>query len=113
VRLVDYKPGLITFEPAAGAPANLTQRLTSRLREWTGDRWMAEIKGGGSETSYERERREEKVERAQLESEPFVKAVLENFPGAEIVAYRKRTAPSVVDAPVEAEDADDDEEIGG
>ena len=109
VRLVDYKPGLITFEPAAGAPANLTQRLTSRLREWTGDRWMAEIKGGGSETSYERERREEKAERAQLESEPFVRAVLETFPGAEIVAYRKRAAPVAVDAPVEVGDTDDED----
>ena len=115
VRLVDFKPGLITFEPAVGAPANLTQRLTSRLREWTGDRWMAEIKGGGSETSYERERREERAERAQLESEPFVRAVLDTFPGAEIVAYRKRAAPVTLEAPVESddEDPDTDTDAGG
>ena len=106
VRLVDFKPGVITFEPAPGAPSNLTQRLTTRLREWTGDRWMAEIRGGGSETTYERERREEKVEREQLESEPFVKAVLETFPGAEIVAYRKRAA-APVDAPVEDDEGDE------
>ena len=111
VRLVDFKPGLITFEPAPGAPPTLTQRLTSRLREWTGDRWMAEIRGGGTETAYERERREEKAERAQLEEEPFVKAVLEAFPGAEIVAYRKRApAPAPVASGGGLETDDDDDE---
>jgi DNA polymerase-3 subunit gamma/tau len=110
VRLVDFKPGLITFEPAPGAPPTLTQRLTSRLREWTGDRWMAEIRGGGTETAYERERREEKAERAQLEEEPFVKAVLETFPGAEIVAYRKRTPSPATAIPDSGADDDDDGE---
>ncbi len=109
VRLVDFKPGLITFEPAPGAPPTLTQRLTSRLREWTGDRWMAEIRGGGAETAYERERREEKAERAQLENEPFVKAVLETFPGAEIVAYRKRAPAATATDPGTAGDDDEDE----
>ena len=112
VRLVDFKPGLITFEPAPGAPPTLTQRLTSRLREWTGDRWMAEIRGGGTETAYERERREEKAERAQLEEEPFVKAVLEAFPGAEIVAYRKRTPAPATVIPDGATDEDDDDDQG-
>jgi DNA polymerase-3 subunit gamma/tau len=110
VRLVDFKPGLITFEPAPGAPPTLTQRLTSRLREWTGDRWMAEIRGGGTETAYERERREEKAERAQLEEDPFVKAVLETFPGAEIVAYRKRTPSPATAIPDSGADDDDDGE---
>jgi len=112
VRLVDFKPGLITFEPAPGAPPTLTQRLTSRLREWTGDRWMAEIRGGGTETAYERERREERAERAQLEEEPFVKAVLEAFPGAEIVAYRKRTPAPATVAPDGGADDDDDDNPG-
>ena len=108
VRLVDFKPGLITFEPAPGAPANLTQRLTGRLREWTGDRWMAEIKGGGAETTYERDRRAEKQERVALEAEPFVRAVLETFPGAEIVAYRKRAVPAPADAGEGEEDEGDE-----
>ncbi len=108
VRLVDYKPGLITFEPAPGAPSNLTQRLTTKLREWTGDRWMAEIRGGGSETAYERERREEKAEREALESEPFVRSVLEAFPGTEIIAYRKRTMAAAEPAP-DSDDEDGDE----
>lgn len=104
VRLVEFKPGLITFEPAPGAPNNLTQRLTSRLREWTGDRWMAEIRGGGGETAYERERREEREERVQLEKDPFVAAVLNTFPGAEIVAFRKRAV-----APVTLDDEDEED----
>ena len=72
---------------------------------------MAEIRGGGTETAYERERREEKAERAQLEEEPFVKAVLEAFPGAEIVAYRKRApAPAPVASGGGLETDDDDDE---
>ena len=112
VRLVDFKPGLITFEPAPGAPPTLTQRLTSKLREWTGERWMAEIRGGGAETAYERERREEKAERAQLEEEPFVKAVLETFPGAEIIAYRKRAPAPASAADSAAPDDNDDDDDG-
>ena len=107
IRLVDFKPGLITFEPAPGAPANLTQRLTGRLREWTGDRWMAEIKGGGTESTSERERREERDARTALEAEPFVQAVFEAFPGAEIIAFRQRPA---VTATPELETGDEADE---
>ena len=65
---------------------------------------MAEIRGGGGETTYERERREEREERVQLEKDPFVAAVLDTFPGAEIVAFRKRAV-----APIMLEDEDEED----
>jgi hypothetical protein len=82
------------------------RRRRRRLRRRGGQR------GGGTETAYERERREEKAERAQLEEEPFVKAVLEAFPGAEIVAYRRRTPAPATVIPEGATDEDDDDDQG-
>ena len=89
VRLVDFKPGVISFEPAPGAPANLSQRLSARLREWTGQRWMMDLQVGGAESVRDRHQREEADERARIEADPFVVAMLEAFPGAEVVSVRR------------------------
>ncbi len=43
------------------------------------------------------------------QSELFVKAVLETFPGAEIVAYRKRAPAAAATDPGAAGDDDEDE----
>ena len=94
VRLVDFKPGVITFAPAEGAPANLHHRLSTRLKEWTGQPWRMVIEGGGgAETPYERDKRDEAAFRAEIEAHPLVLAIKETFPGAEVVSMR-RTAPS-------------------
>jgi DNA polymerase-3 subunit gamma/tau len=83
---IAFAPGRISFEPAAGAPANLALRLSGRLKEWTGRPWMitAENAGGG-ETLHDRERRAEAAVRKGVEADPFVRSILETFPGAEIV----------------------------
>ncbi len=105
VRLVDFKPGVISFEPAPGAPANLSQRLSGRLREWTGQRWMMDLKVGGAESVRDRQRRQDDEQRARLEADPFVVAMKEAFPGAEIVGVRRleADAPEALgdDAPTE------------
>ena len=100
VRLVDFKPGVISFEPAPGAPANLSQRLSGRLREWTGQRWMMDLQVGGRESVRDRQQREQDEERLRLESDPFVLAMREAFPGAEIVGVRRVEA----DAPAPADE---------
>lgn len=109
VRLVDFKPGVITFAPAQGAPANLHQRLSSRLKEWTGQPWRMVIEGGGGlETTYEREQREAAAFRAEAEADPMVQALLQAFPGAEVIGVRKRAAPAAeAAAPIETDDDDD------
>jgi DNA polymerase-3 subunit gamma/tau len=109
VRLVDFKPGQITFAPAAGAPTNLTQRLSARLREWTGQPWRMVIEGGGgAETTYEREQREALAFRAEAEADPMVQALLSAFPGAEVIGVRRRAQPTAdATAPAGPEEDDD------
>ena len=91
VRLVDFKPGQITFSPAEGAPANLSQRLSGRLKEWTGHPWTMVIEGGASglETQFERDRREADTARIEVENHPFVMTIKDAFPGAEIIDVRR------------------------
>jgi DNA polymerase-3 subunit gamma/tau len=112
VRLVDFKPGVIAFEPAPGAPPNLSQRLSGKLKEWTGQPWMMDIQSGGQETGFERDKRQEGEQRAKVEADPFVLSVMAAFPGTQIVGVRKITAPVATEAPVEGvaygEDEDDD-----
>ncbi len=105
VRPISFRVGAIEFEPAPGSPANLIQRLASRLREWTGQPWLIAAQGGGgAESLWERQKREEREVRAQIEADPFVVAVMEAFPGAEIVGVRalpQPEAPAVGDDEIE------------
>jgi len=112
VKLVDFKPGQITYAPADGAPGNLHTRLASRLKEWTGQPWTMVIEGGGgAETQYERDRREAAAYRAKIEAHPTIKALLDAFPGAEITEVRHlntEAAAEVQAAPDEGEADEDD-----
>ena len=105
VRPIDFKPGVISFEPGPGAPANLAQRLSQRLREWTGQRWMMDLQLGGGESVRDRQDRTRDEERAKLAADPFVAAMMQAFPGAEIVGMRPlEVAP---DGGPAAEEGDD------
>jgi len=108
VRPVSFRVGAIEFEPAPGAPSNLTQRLVSRLKEWTGHPWLITVQGGGgAESQWERQKREQQETRDEIGQDPFVKSVMTAFPGAEIISIRNvplPEAPPVVDAPDEDED---------
>jgi DNA polymerase-3 subunit gamma/tau len=110
VRPISFRPGAIEYEPAPGAPANLAQRLVSRLKEWTGQPWLIAQGGGGAESLWERQKREAKEARAQVEQDPFVRSVMEAFPGAEIVSVRTLPAPEADAAPPPAEDDAEDED---
>jgi DNA polymerase III subunit gamma/tau len=102
-RPVSFRPGAIEFEPAPHTPNDLTRRLALRLKEWTGQTWLvATVGGGGAESAWEREKREHREGRAEIEADPFVRAVMDAFPGAEITEVR--IAPPVVPADYVAED---------
>ena len=86
LRLVSYRPGYIEFTPTDLAPANLAQRLSNRLKEWTGIRWaVSVVQDGEAQTIVE------KKERIAIELEtvayahPLVKEALVQFPTARIV----------------------------
>jgi len=108
VRPISFRPGAIEYEPAPGAPANLAQRLVGRLKEWTGERWLIAAQGGGgAESAWERQKRQEREVRAEIEQDPFVRGVMDAFPGAEIVGVRNIAEP-VAEPPVEDGDNDED-----
>jgi len=106
VRPISFRPGAITYEAAPGAPANLAGRLVARLKEWTGQPWLVAAEGGGgAESAWERQKREQREARAEIEADPFVKSVLEAFPGAKVVEVRQLAAPEApADAPVEEDE---------
>jgi len=109
VRPVSFKPGALTYEPVDGAPANLATRLSSRLKEWTGRQWFVVANGqGGGETLIEVEKRGRAQERAEVEADPFVVAVLAAFPGA-VVGEIKTLAPSV-EMPAIPDEPDEDQD---
>jgi DNA polymerase-3 subunit gamma/tau len=109
VRPISFRPGAIEYEPAPGAPPNLAQRLVGRLKEWTGERWLIAAQGGGgAESLWERQKREERETRARIEQDPFIQSVMANFPGAEIVAIRNLPQPEAQAAPDDEADNDED-----
>jgi DNA polymerase-3 subunit gamma/tau len=89
MHLVRLEPGQIEFRPSTRAPRTLSADLAQKLKEWTGARWVVTVaREGGAPTISEAKRN---VQTAKLESvaqEPMVRAVLDRFPGAEIVAVR-------------------------
>jgi DNA polymerase-3 subunit gamma/tau len=110
VRPISFRPGAIEYEPAPGAPRDLAQRLVGRLKEWTGERWLIVQGGGGAESQWERERREAREARAEVEQNPFVKEVMAAFPGAEIVGLRSLPVPEATAESAPPEETDDEDE---
>ncbi|MFN3560124.1 MAG: DNA polymerase III subunit gamma/tau [Brevundimonas sp.] len=108
VRPVAFKPGAITYESVQGAPIDLARKLSSRLKEWTGRTWLIAANGqGGGETVIEIDRRKRAEERAEVEADPFVKAIMEAFPGARIGEIRTTAAP--VELPVIPDEGDEED----
>ena len=93
VRLVRLEPGLLEFSPAPGAPRGLASDLAQKLKEWTGTRWVVTLaRDGGAPTLAERRKSAKAARFENVMQEPLVRAVLDRFPGAEIVAVRDAVA---------------------
>jgi DNA polymerase-3 subunit gamma/tau len=80
--LVAFSQGKITLRLAPNAPRDLANRLSTRLFEWTGARWFVSLAEEGGAATVRDERTREAI------AHPLVKAALELFPGAAIVAVR-------------------------
>ena len=102
VHLVSLERGRIQFRPNALAPKTLANDLAQRLRDWTSERWIVTLASeGGAPTIVEARAAAERAKKDAVAQEPFVRAVLDAFPGAEIVAVRER---EVVEPPAIASD---------
>ncbi|WP_417275418.1 DNA polymerase III subunit gamma/tau [Celeribacter halophilus] len=90
MRIANYRPGFIEFEPAGDAPSDLAQRLQSRLFAFTGQRWGVTIAKAPEGTETIREVAD--AERIALEEEakqhPAIAKVFELFPDAKITDIR-------------------------
>ena len=86
LRLVSYRPGYIEFTPTDLAPANLAQRLSNRLKEWTGIRWaVSVVQDGEAQTIVEKKKRIAIELETEAYADPLVKEALVQFPAARIV----------------------------
>ena len=86
LRLVSYRPGYIEFTPTDLAPANLAQRLSNRLKEWTGIRWaVSVVQDGEAQTIVEKKERIAIELETEAYAHPLVKETLVQFPSARIV----------------------------
>jgi DNA polymerase-3 subunit gamma/tau len=109
VRLVRFEQGQVEFSLAPGGSTHLPQVLMRRLQEWTGERWIVALSSREGYPSIGERRAEEERERQRgVAADPFVRAVLERFPGAEIVSVKSAAdAPEAVAAPSGPDSADD------
>jgi DNA polymerase III subunit gamma/tau len=87
VHLVRLEPGRLEFRPNERAPASLAADLSRKLAEWTGMRWIVSIAREAGEPTIAERKAEAKAARVErVLQEPLVRAVIDRFPGAEIVA---------------------------
>ncbi len=91
VRLIRFEPGRIEMELTDDAPAGFAGDLSKRLEEWTGERWMIAVARDGGEPTVAEARRSARARLvSDARADPVVAAVMERFPGAEIVNVRVR-----------------------
>jgi DNA polymerase-3 subunit gamma/tau len=96
MHLVRLEPGQIEFRPGANAPRSLAGDLAQKLKEWTGTRWVVTVaREGGAPTLAEEKKAARAVKVELAAQEPLVRAVLDRFPGAEIVGIHDRAESDI------------------
>ena len=109
VRLVRFEQGQVEFSLTPGGSSHLPQVLMRRLQEWTGERWIVALSSReGYPSIAERRAAEERERQRGVAADPLVRAVLERFPGAEIVSVRNpNEAAEAIVAPSGPDSAED------
>jgi DNA polymerase-3 subunit gamma/tau len=99
MHLIRLEPGRIEFRPSNRAPHSLAADLSQKLKDWTGVRWVVSVsREGGAPTIAESRKAAAQAKLDVIAQEPLVRAVLDRFPGAEIVGVHDRQADSEPDA---------------
>lgn len=109
LRLAQYAPGRIEFEPTADAAPDLAARLGQRLQSWTGRRWgVSVVSSGGAPTVLEERDRDLTQARVQAMTNPLVQAILLAFPQAKITEIRTPEALQASAAAAALPEVDDE-----
>lgn len=94
---VSIGAGRIELSLLPDAPAGIANELSRRLEAWTGSRWIVSVSSseasGQTIADQKRERRDDLFRRARQSED--VQAVLQGFPGAEILEVRDLAANPV------------------
>ncbi len=103
VRLVRCEDGQLEIALEPGSAQAIMNELPGKLKRWTGRQWVVVLsrEPGQPTLKAQMEAREADLKRG-VRSDPLVQAVLERFPGAEIVAVRTRK----IEPPVAEPDGD-------
>jgi DNA polymerase-3 subunit gamma/tau len=115
VRLVRCEDGRLEIALEPGATPALVNDLSRKISAWTGRHWMVALsrEPGAPTLRQQAEAREAELKHG-VRADPLVQAVLEKFPGAEIVSVtRGRDAePAAGDSADYSSDIPPDEESG-
>jgi DNA polymerase-3 subunit gamma/tau len=96
MHLVKLEAGRLEFRPSLRAPRSLAGDLQQRLSDWTGMRWSVSISNQPGQPTLAEQKKHAKAARIEsVMQAPLVRAVLDRFPGAEIVAVRDVEAQEV------------------
>jgi DNA polymerase-3 subunit gamma/tau len=110
LRLVRIEEGRLEVAFVPGAPQNLAGELGTKLTEWTGRRWFVTVsREAGAPTLAESARAKDEAAKRDVRADPVVEAILQRFPGAEVVAVRRPAAtppaPEIdAEPPIEPDD---------
>ena len=89
VRLVRCEDGKLEIALEPGAAKTLVNDLSRKLQQWTGRSWMVVISREPGQPTLKSVADAKKADlETGVRADPLVKAVLERFPGAEIVGVR-------------------------
>jgi len=87
VHLVRYAPPVIEIRPEPEAPRDLAQRFAAVLSAASGVRWTIALSSApGEPTLAEQGRSADETRREAAARHPFVRAILDAFPGAQVEA---------------------------
>jgi DNA polymerase-3 subunit gamma/tau len=91
VRPVSLQEGRLEISLTEGAPQGIAHSLSAKLLEWTGKRWLVVLSPQpGGPTVKETQEASHNALAQDVRKHPLVEAVLQRFPGSEIVAVRRR-----------------------
>jgi len=98
VRPIRIEHGVFEFSPTAEAPRHLPNLIAKTLAGWTGQRWQVvvqDIEGGMTLNEQDQLKREALLSDAARD--PQVNAILQQFPGAQIVDVRLNGGDELTD----------------